>query len=460
MKHNRADSSWLRLRDVKLLLAIWALAYSFNLYFTWLGGGEISLQTHVLVLTSLATYVVVRVVGEYRRASRARLSRSQRSAAQPIRQRKPRGLDAQAFIFLTGMLLATVAVGARYVGGERSLTLHEIRELHHNTEASSGIFTLLSSAFTVFFYMGWVRFWTNGKSPGFNLALVTLSFLCVFMTTRITGGRSELLILLAISLFCFTCVYTKRFKLRQLLTLAGISLVFLTAHIVYSTARTFKEGDIQSSSRLLNQVEQVPFIPNSSPLYEPLQVAFATTGDYFGINLRALSAYLETTRGEPLWGAYSFPALSSKLGLLSPGERMARKIQVDNETGWNNNVWATCFRELHVDFGYFGCIVAFLLLGVIVNICSRSMSDLSYQILVCVGAFLVLSPFTNALLVRSYELWVVCLVIWWGLDVSRKRLRFNRRSRVSRVLTPTIPARQDRANGLTTSALSGAGAAD
>jgi len=175
----------------------------------------------------------------------------------------------------------------------------------------------------------------------------------------------------------------------------------------------------------LNLPEQVPFIPASSALYIPAQLTYAMVSDYFGKNFTVLSTFLESDRGETLFGAYSFAALSSKIQWLSPDDRSDRKVEIDlasSTTGDANNVWATSLRELVVDFGFLGCPVAFLVLGLIMNYCRTKLSDLNIHTVACIGTFLVLSPFTNSMLVRSFELWILAIIAWWGIDFWALRL--------------------------------------
>jgi hypothetical protein len=297
---------------------------------------------------------------------------------------------------------------------ESADALKDVRSMHrdYGFAADAGWRTiayalLYPTGFSALYLALWRR-------PSWPVALVLLISLVVgfALVARTTGGRMNLQTSLSLMVSALFILYGRKLLKNWLRVglFAFLGLIIaLGGNTIYNAVRGYHGIDTlyRDESVLLGERVLAVFGITSVPLW--IAAPFSALVLYVALPISMLEHFLMRNDQSLMYGTYQFASVGARLKTWSDlPDRTTMKFDVDamyNEIGFRENVWATALRESILDFGVLGTVLQWFFLGVIISLLWKAASRNMFAGFFCavLGAYIVQSPMTNALLNRTFE---------------------------------------------------------
>lgn len=237
------------------------------------------------------------------------------------------------------------------------------------------------------------------------------------ITYLFSGGRFELVpLLLAFlsSLFVFNRERIARSLTRGLASVIPVSIGVVGLNL-WLNVRGMRGG--------LGGGEAVVHVTNGAALLSGfgfndapdfVMVMVGLLNEYLMKPILHFDYYLTTNYHPPANGGLQFMLLTSRFGATRGLELKEAADSLYAPMGIEGNVWATGVREMIIDFGNLGAVVAFLVVGIVAGLSKRLFrnSDAAkFTYCVCL-TFMAFSPFTSLLKAGLMQMAVYVAILW------------------------------------------------
>ncbi len=176
----------------------------------------------------------------------------------------------------------------------------------------------------------------------------------------------------------------------------------------------------------------------------PIAIPIAIIDEYLFRPTRYLDFYVEVNELPTARGSHQFSILATRLHIYGGAELKEDVDQLYSALGIEYNVWATGLREMSIDFGLFGAVAAFGVVGTIAALCKRAApnyysAQFAYVYIIAYLLFLPLSSILKAISMQASLYGIAALFVMELVVGGRRKHRTgdeqSARSR-SHVLSP------------------------
>lgn len=354
------------------IICLWAISLVMVILFDGLGYYQLTTPAVVYAMSAAIAMSVPLVVaakfgGEDRFAGMEEL-RSQKANV------SPRILVAMAFLCAMGNLLEMRAYGRSF-----GQSLEEVRNEYTAgavSELAAGRIVYLAYLLKGGGIIAWmIALMDRPKRRDFILIGGALA-LTVFIEASSTGGRSLLRLMLvtsvAILFVHYKDVLVKRWKPWTLYALL-LSIIIVAMQVWFQSRRQETRAQVATlfvEDQFLG--DQVLGRVGISEAPAWLSVAVCQPFLYLGTPISTFGLFLDSWDSRPMAGAFAFPIVGSRFSSEHPAIVKQRVDAYFEVVGVYHNLWATALRDLCIDFGKRGIVVASLGIGLLCVVCLRN----------------------------------------------------------------------------------------
>ena len=396
----------------------------------WLDGTPYTAQTLVFVLGCVFAFIVpCRIFGvALPQTFDAFLGGSST-------QKKPERSQPDYLVYTSAAMLLMVGIyfyiRKDFIGVETS----EARELRKTMSGNTNAYRLyeMLSPFALgsaFFCMRWNPL--RSKALVFY-AIVASAFAGAML---FSGARYEMVPLLLI-VISTAIVFQGRLLVSNItrgVAIGALVLVTIGTGNVLLNVASFKGGGsgaegVAIESRGTSILQSLGMV--SPPA--PIAIFIAIVDEYLFRPTRYLDFYIEVNELPTARGSHQFSILATRLHIYGGAELKEDVDQLYSVLGIEYNVWATGLREMSIDFGFAGAVVAFAVAGVLTALFKRNASryysaQFAYVFFIAYLIFLPLSSILKAISMQASFYGVFVLLALEMLVGGRRQNRTVRKT--------------------------------